>query len=176
MFGPQLKDFKMSFNKNNRTPLVEIQTRFKSAYSPKNQIKLEFPIQSPYTRQEYKQECDINHIMAQYEHTGLLPHINEAAPQYMDCTGQDFRQHMDYIAGAFSLFEELPSRIRDKFGNDPAEFLDFCSHDKNRPELAEMGLLSPDAMQRMAPPQGSPETPQKPAHTASEPDTAPPVS
>lgn len=165
----------MSFNKNNRTPLVETQTRFKTAYSPKNQIKLEFPIESPYTRQEFKNECDINYIMLQYEMTGEINHINESAPQYLDCSGEDFRAHMDYIAGAFSLFEELPATIRARFDNDPAEFLDFCSHEKNRPEMAQMGLLSDEATKAHYYPEGTPEVPSKPPVKGPKTDAPPPV-
>lgn len=111
-------------------------------------------MESPYTRQEFKNECDINHIMLQYELTGEITHINESAPQYLDCSGEDFRAHMDYVAGAFSMFEELPAKMRARFDNDPAAFLDFCSHEKNRPEMAQMGLLSVDAAAAYATPQG----------------------
>lgn len=149
----------MSYNAKNRTPLAE-PGRFRSAYSTKLQIQMEFPMESPVTRQEFKQECDINYIMGQYELGYEITHINEAAPQYMDCSAETFREHMDYVAGAFSMFEELPAKLRDRFGNDPAEFLEFCSHEKNRPEMAEMGLLSEAAAKtyRMAG-----EAPQAPA-------------
>lgn len=163
----------MSFNEKQRTPLADPKnTPFRSAYSKKLQISLSFPESSPHTRQEFKEECDINNIMAQYMQSGEFFHINESAPQYLDCTGEDFRQHMDYIAGAFSMFEELPSAIRSRFDNDPAEFLDFCSQEKNRPELADMGLLSDEALTRMATPQPSsqrvPDAPIEPLSPAPE--------
>lgn len=164
----------MSFQPNNRTELLPRKlNQFRSAYSEKLEIAMVFPDHSEYTRQEFAEECDINTIMRQYQHTGELFHINETAPQYLDCTGEDFRTHMDYIAGAFSMFEELPSEIRSRFDNDPAEFLDFCSHDKNRPELAEMGLLSPEAVERMSTPAPTPQSassaPTAPLAPASEP-------
>jgi phage internal scaffolding protein len=52
---------------------------------------------------------------------------------------------MNFIAEAQSMFNDLPSSIRDRFANDPGTFLDFCSNDVNRKELAQMGLLSPEA-------------------------------
>lgn len=146
----------MSYNPDQRTVLIKNdKSPFKSAYGNKLSIALVFPDNSPHTRQEFKAECDINNIMAQYLTTGEFFHINETAPQYLDCTGEDFRANMDYIAGAFSMFEELPSAIRMRFDNDPAEFLDFCSQEKNRPELADMGLLSPEAVTRLRTPQGT---------------------
>lgn len=160
----------MSINLKNRTPLVE-PGRFLSAYSIKLPHPITFPNESPYTRQEFKQECDINYILSQYELGYEITHINEAAPQYMDCTAEDFRAHMDYVAGAFSMFEELPAKLRAKFDNDPANFLEFCSHEKNRPEMAELGLLSEAAAQtyRMAPeaPQKPPAPPKAPPQTPS---------
>lgn len=164
----------MSYNPEHRTQLLDIKkSPFIGAYSPKIKIALSFPTSSPHTRQEFKDECDINNIMAQYMTSGEFFHINETAPQYMDCTGQDFRASMDYIAGAFSMFEELPSAIRMQFDNDPAEFLDFCSHEKNRPELAAMGLLSPEAIDRMATPQPSPSPAPKEPTAPSIPTQAP---
>jgi len=80
--------------------------------------------------------------MARYQSTGELPVINQSAPQYLDVSAAaDFQTSMEFVAGAQTLFQEMPSAIRNRFGNDPREFLDFCSQEKNRPELAEMGLL-----------------------------------
>lgn len=149
------------------TTSLSVPGRFRSAYSEKIQKSISFQENSPHTRQEFRDECDINVIMAQYLQTGEFIHLNTAAPQYLDCTGIDFRQQMDFVAGAFSMFEDLPSKIRLQFDNDPAAFLEFCSQEKNRPELAQMGLLSPEAIARDTTPQGtvpvaSPEAPVEP--------------
>lgn len=154
----------MSFNPEKRTQLLDTKSvRFRSAYSEKLSISLTFPENSEHTRQEFKDECDINNIMRQYEVTGEIFHLNEVAPQYLDCDGNDFRSAMDYVASAFSMFEELPSSIRSRFDNDPAEFLDFCSQEKNRPELADMGLLSSEALERFNnPPAPAPVPPVAP--------------
>jgi len=164
----------MSFNPNKRTHLTDKKNTITTApYQTKKQVALSFPDNSPHTRQEYKDECDINNIMLQYQVTGEFFHLNETAPQYMDCTGDDFRAAMDYVAGAFSMFEELPSKIRTQFDNDPAAFLDFCSHEKNRPELAAMGLLSPEATEIFnnppVAPTAAPAAPQAPVEPKSAP-------
>lgn len=161
----------MSFQPNNRTLLRDKPKSItKAPYQTKNKLALTFPENSPHTRQEFKDECDINNIMLQYQVTGEFFHLNQALPQYMDCTGEDFRAAMDYVASAFTMFEELPSAIRSRFDNDPAEFIDFCSYEKNRPELVEMGLLSPEATERFKNPPAASAAPTAPPVTSSAPD------
>jgi len=122
---------------------IQNDTIFNSPYSKTHKVAITFPSDSPFTKQSFKDECDINTIMAQYQFTGELPNLNERAPQYLDATNFDFAVAMNEIAEAQSLFQDLPSSIRNKFENSPAKFLEFCSQEKNRPELDEMGLLRP---------------------------------
>ncbi|AXH74085.1 MAG: internal scaffolding protein [Microviridae sp.] len=135
----------MSYNKDIPRPITKTDSLPLSNYSPKKRYGMHFAPDSPYTKQEFKDECDINVIMAQYQSTGQIPILNEVAPQYLDCSDFDFRASMEYIAEAKSLFMEMPSRIRNRFDNDPASFLEFCSQEKNRPEMVEMGLLKPQS-------------------------------
>lgn len=118
---------------------------FLTQYSIKPRVQISFPEDSPYTKQSFKDECDINTIMARYQATGQLPEMDVRAPQYLDVTGVEFQSSMEFIAGAKTIFEELPSHLRSRFENEPAKFLDFCSDPKNRPEMADLGLLSASA-------------------------------
>lgn len=137
--------------------------QIKSAYGPKTREQIGFPDNSRWTKQSFKDECDINNVMNRYLSTGEVPVLNERAPQYLDVTGIEFQEKMEFIAGAKTLFQELPSSIRNRFQNDPAQFLDFCSQKKNRPEMAEMGLLSDEAAAvYINPPPLSPEPPTAP--------------
>jgi len=95
------------------------------------------------TKQHFKDECDVNQIVGRFQATGELPNVSELPPQFLDVTEMDFQAHQNFIAEAHTMFSELPSALRAQFENSPAKFLDFCSHEKNRPELAEMGLLRP---------------------------------
>ncbi|AXH73798.1 MAG: internal scaffolding protein [Microviridae sp.] len=131
----------MSYNPSSPRPITSNNHNFHSTYSLKPKISINFPKDSRYTKQSFKDECDINLLMSRYLATGELPNLNEAAPQYLDVSAVEFQKSMEFIAGANTLFQELPSAIRNRFQNDPAAFLDFCSHEKNRPELAAMGLL-----------------------------------
>lgn len=125
-------------------------TGFITAYSPKLKIQIHFTGPGR-TKQSFKNECDINTIMRRYQSTGVLPNmLNQGNAQYLDVTGLDYQEMMQTVSGANSLFQELPSSIRSRFKNDPAAFLDFTNDPNNRLELAEMGLLSPQAMQDIA--------------------------
>lgn len=123
---------------------IQNETPFRCAYSPKERHTITFPENSRWTKQSFKDECDVNRIMNQYMKTGEIPHINEVAPQYLECEATDFQAAMEFVAGAQTLFHEMPSAIRNRFNNSPQEFVEFCSHEKNRPEMAEMGLLAPN--------------------------------
>lgn len=151
----------MSLHLNNRTVLIKAD-RIRSAYSEKIVVALEFPPDSPYTDQSFKEECDINTIMARYQSTGELPVLNEMQGQYLDVTGMDFQEHMDFIIQAQEMFDDLPSSIRDRFGNDPAAFLDFTSQESNRLELAKMGLLSEEATKAVLDQKPAPTPPPVP--------------
>lgn len=133
----------MSYNPSNLIPTDSSPSLAVSAYSPKLKISLTFPENSPFTKQEFRDECDINVLMSKYQATGEIPNLNERAPQYLDVTGHDYQEHMNIVAGAQTLFNELPSSIRNQFENDPALFLDFTSNEENRAKMHEMGLLKP---------------------------------
>lgn len=163
----------MSYNKTNPRPIISNIHNFNSNYSQKQRVSLSFPSDSPYTKQEFRDECDINVLMSKYQSSGELPVINQTAPQYLDATGFDYQMHMQFIAGANSLFQELPSEIRNRFSNDPAQFLDFTSNENNRAEMHEMGLLKPQSEWVSLPPsqnnQTSPAASQVPSTLSSTP-------
>lgn len=147
----------MSSNSQYLKPTLELQPLIKSNYSSKLKITISFPSDSLHTKQSFKDECDINLLMSRYMENGQLPNINEAAPQYLDVSeGYDYQAAMEYIAGANSLFQELPSSIRNRFENDPGAFIEFCSNENNRLELTEMGLLRPPTPDLIPTPQLTP--------------------
>lgn len=133
----------MSIQLDNRTKLHPILS-FYSYSSIKLHLGIIFPVESLVTDQSFKDESDINTIMQRYQSTGEMPYLNEGTAQWLDATGHDFQAHMDFVLDAQQLFDELPSAIRDRFGNDPAAFLNFTSDPDNTVEIAKMGLLTPE--------------------------------
>lgn len=141
------------------TPIPEQQngdsSPFMSAYG--QQIKTQtFTVGEDRTKQSFKDECDINRIMSRYQVTGQLSpdHLNRGNPQYIDATGYEYQEAMQTVIRAQTLFDQLPSSVRDTFDNDPAEFLVFAENPDNAPELLKMGLGA-----RPVPPVHHPSTP-----------------
>jgi len=117
------------------------------------------------TKQSFRDECNINKIMAKFQRTGLLNHYAKHAPQYMDIPAIDYADALNIIAEAESMFEELPSTVRAKFENDPEKFLEFVQDPENLEEMREMGLANPTIPLSDSEPD---KPPKKPASAAPE--------
>lgn len=99
-------------------------------------------------KQSFKDEVDINTIVKRFGLGYEMP-TPEFLPGTQDFTGiGDFHSAMNLIARAKEQFEEFPAHIRTRFQNNAADWADFCLDEKNRAELADMGLLTPEALER----------------------------
>lgn len=108
------------------------------------------------TKQAHKEECDINNIVQAHMSGAAVTHFNKYEGQYGEVSGDDFRASMDKILKAQQMFDDLPSSVRNRFGNSPAAFLDFASDANNAEELVNMGLaegteLNPKPAEKVAP-------------------------
>jgi len=109
---------------------------------------------SPHVQQHFKRECDINHIMAKYQKTGIVNHVATHQGDYSDLTDvPTYQDALNKVISANNAFSTLPSSVRKRFNNDPAQFLNFVSDVNNRSEMEEMGLIP------TAPPDPSPTDP-----------------
>lgn len=95
-------------------------------------------------RQADAASCDINNIVKQFDKTGTLPMVDVNALYADVSTIGDYRSALEQVALADEYFMALPPKVRERFGNDPAEFLDFTSKPENRKELLEMLGLPAD--------------------------------
>lgn len=94
------------------------------------------------TKQAFRDECNVNTIMAKYQKTGLLPHVDVHKGRYGDFTNvQDYQSSLNQVMAAQDMFNSLPSSIRVRFSNDPAEFLRFVDNPSNLDEMRSLGLL-----------------------------------
>ena len=86
------------------------------------------------TLQSFKDDADINCIIARYENTGVLvdPTVPVSrTPDYGDFSEMpDFQTAQNVIVAANNAFNALSSKIRERFGNDPAAFFDFVRNFK----------------------------------------------
>lgn len=94
------------------------------------------------TKQSDSEHCEINNIMAKYARTGAINHFNTHQGNYGDATGHDFQTAMNIVTDAQNMFNDLPSTLRNRFDNEPSQFLDFVNDEANISEMAELGLLN----------------------------------
>lgn len=83
------------------------------------------------TQSEHAVECDINHIMDKYTRTGTVATRTDMGRFGDFSDGVDFHEAQNVIVKARDQFSALASRVRAKFDNDPAKFLDWV-HAKER--------------------------------------------
>jgi len=117
--------------------------KFKTAYS--NMPRVQFSTTGPsLTRQASKNECDINRIMARFEKTGMIEHRNTFEGTYGDYinTPQDYQEAINQVMAANEMFSSLPASVRKRFGNDPAEYVEFIGDPDNASEMVRLGIAS----------------------------------
>lgn len=104
------------------------------------------------TQQNFIEECDYNLVLARWEATGLLEHVNSGVPQYADLgDALDYQSALETVMSADAAFAALPARTRARFENDPIRLLEFLADESNRAEALELGLLQPQNEGRSAP-------------------------
>lgn len=91
-------------------------------------------------KQSFKEECDINRIMAKYQKTGAVSWLTKHEGSYGDVSSFDFLDAQLVVAKAKEMFADLPSSVRSRFSNDPAEFLFFMQDTGNAEEAIRLGL------------------------------------
>lgn len=111
-----------------------------SYYNPPPQIGLRCT--SPdLTQQQFTEECDINQILKKFIQTGILDNIGPGV--YADLgDANEYRESLHIIKEASEMFASLPAHIRDRFQNDPAQYLDFVHDEKNLAEGQELGIFT----------------------------------
>lgn len=137
----------------------------RSCYVPHIPVKMEITGPS-LAKQSFRDECDINTIMAKYQKTGLIDHVNQFRGDYADLpSSMDYHEALSRQIEAKEAFESLPSGIRTKFDNDPGKFLAFVEDDNNEDELVEMGLAHAPPKTLAEGPGATPEVPEEPPAT-----------
>lgn len=97
------------------------------------------------TRQSEMEACDIHSILKQYSQVGFeqLVRENAAKGRYLDLTNlPDYQEALNTVLAADAAFDALPSQIRARFNNDPAQFVEFASDSANQDELIRLGLAT----------------------------------
>lgn len=144
----------------------EKSTEFWSLLRKRPRVKTTCAPGSSRTKQSFKDECDINVIVAKYIRTGVIDprSLNAREAMFADVTDvPSYQEALNVVRAAQEGFEALPAKIRDRFENDPAQLLGFMGDPKNEAEAIELGLIT------------GPETPSAPPSTPPTAPTAPPA-
>lgn len=123
------------------------------------------------TDQSFADDCDINTIVQRFLKTGEVTHLNNFQGKYADVSEiKDLAESMVQVQYAKEAFMSLPSRIRNRFNNDPVELIDFLADSKNKDEAIQLGLIeSPEEIIPIKDkPKKDPEPKTEPTATPSE--------
>lgn len=114
-----------------------------SGWKPGQKIKPVLVTGPGLTKQEFVGETDINAIMKRYNATGVLPvDMAGVQPVFADVSNiGDFASVMQKMTSAQEAFNSLDPHLRARFGNSPADLVEFIQDDRNRDEAVRLGLV-----------------------------------
>lgn len=125
-------------------------------------VDLACTLEEGMTRQEFRDECDINVLMATYERNGSISHFNRMQPQYLDVSDvPDLPQAIAVMQAAEAAFMTLPASVRREFDNNAVNFVEFAQQPSNLSKMREWGLAPPQAVaDAISEPGGPPVAPE----------------
>ncbi len=97
------------------------------------------------TKQSFKNQTDINKILKRAQKTGTISHLAKYEGVYGDFAEFDFTEAQNRLARASTIFEELPSEIKNEFDQHPGKFLAYVNDPANVDRLKTLlpGLAEP---------------------------------
>jgi hypothetical protein len=105
--------------------------KIRTAHSPRIRMRKKFSKPS-MTKQEFKDECDVNKVVDHYMKTGHLNAYDESKALYLDFTklpSSNYQETLNMIAAASAAFDALPASARERHNNDVGKFLEAVSLD-----------------------------------------------
>lgn len=94
------------------------------------------------TQQSFVEDCDINVQLERFTRTGVIPNGNPNPPKYGDFIGApEFQDALNIVINAEYQFSLLDAKTRKRFGNDPAEYLEFVNNPENMEDAIKLGLF-----------------------------------
>lgn len=127
----------------NRKEAQMVKKQNESETNEKKSIRRRVQIffsQPSLTKQEFKDETDINNIVKRYRDTGELPPQRQG--RYEDVSQiPDYHQALEIVKTAQESFQLLPAKVRAEFNNDPGTMLQWLDKPENQSRAYEIGLL-----------------------------------
>lgn len=117
------------------------------------------PLES-MTKQQFKDECDINNVLKKYDSTGLITHVNKTQARFGDFTEvNEYQESLNIVIAAQAAFDALPSALRKRFANDPGLYVEFVTNPENEAEMIRLGMAKERPQAAPAPAPAPAETP-----------------
>jgi len=123
------------------------------------------------TKQSFIAECDINNIVKEFTPQAMaeLTVMNLQNGRYLDLPdGIDYQMSLEILRKVDEDFASLPAKIRARFDNDPAQFLEFFKDPANQDEAIKLGLAT-DSRPPASPPPPPPPPVAAPAPAPDDP-------
>jgi len=116
---------------------------------PDGSVKVETVNTKPSrTQQQFKDETDVNLIVAKYEKTGQFARSTAKTGQYADFSEiKDYQSMLNTVIEAQNAFQELDAKTRYRFDNDPAKLIAFMQDASNYDEGVKLGIYEPKKAQ-----------------------------
>lgn len=130
---------------------------------PRNKYSERLIVEAPHgvsrTQQHFKDEVDINRIMAKYRKTGVIQHVTRARQVYGEFdTTSNMAEQFQTVAKAQQQFDMLPAEIRNKFKNSIPGFFAYIADPANREDCIAMGIFEKPPAPPSPPPSPDPKT------------------
>lgn len=102
------------------------------------------------TLQSYKDEADINMLVARYNKTGSFynpltprdPLKTPSVPQFLDVSDlEGVENAFDVAKSVKTMFEQLPAAVREQLGGTPISFVEFAQNPANFEKCVELGIF-----------------------------------
>lgn len=101
------------------------------------------PIQGDsLTQQHMSESTDINNMVKRYTQGGQI-NLNKRQPTFGIASAADFHTMQNAVADVRTQFNNLPSRLRSKFQNDPHMLLRWLENPANHDQAVKLGLIPP---------------------------------
>ncbi len=134
------------------------------------------------TKQSFKDSTDVNKLLSKAQRSDTISHLEKFENVYGDFSDFDFDDAQRQLAGARTVFTELPSEIRREFNGDAKQFFGYVNDPANVGRLAELlpALAAPGRQRRVindgATPRAVTAAAPVEAETPAEPETPPEVT
>lgn len=116
--------------------------KFLKAHAPSRRVSISFTDSVQKAAQEFKEDVNINSIVAKFKKSGLLgdPERLKMA-RYGDLTQvPDYAEMMNRVIAAREAFLSLPPELRAKYDNDPGKLIKGLQSKEGQELAVKLGL------------------------------------